>query len=97
MEVVKDLNSLTDELTIVDFFATWCGPCKMVAPLLEELHNNKQVKVLKVDVDQAEELANQFQIYAVPTLYLMKGKKVVDHREGYQSFEQLTDWINQYK
>lgn len=98
MEIVKDLNNLTDELTIVDFFATWCGPCKMLAPVLEEIAmDNKDVKILKVDIDQAEMLANEYKIYAVPTLIMFKNKKAIEVKTGYMTYDDLQNWIDANK
>ena len=58
---------------LVDFFATWCGPCKMLSPVLEEVANeNPNLKVLKIDVDEVGELAARFGIQAIPTLMLFK-------------------------
>lgn len=98
MEIVKDLNNLTDELTIVDFFATWCGPCKMLAPVLEEIAmDNKNVKILKVDIDQAEMLANEYKIYAVPTLIMFKNKQAIEVKTGYMTYDDLQNWIDANK
>lgn len=64
---------------LVDFFATWCAPCKAIAPVLDEISRDLagRLKVVKVDIDNAEELASGFSITAVPTLVLMKGGKEV--------------------
>lgn len=98
MEIVKNLNNLTDELTIVDFFATWCGPCKMLAPVLEEIAmDNKDVRILKVDVDEANDLANEYRISAVPTLIMFKNKKVLQVKTGYMTYDDVQNWINNNK
>ena len=98
MEIVKNLNNLTDELTIVDFFATWCGPCKMLAPVLEEISmDNKDVRILKVDVDEANDLANEYRISAVPTLIMFKNKKVLQVKTGYMTYDDVQNWINSNK
>ena len=80
---------------LVDFFATWCGPCKMLSPLLEEISNESDILILKVDVDEASALAAEFTIQAVPTLVLFKNGKQVDVRLGYQNKNQLLSFINQ--
>ena len=80
---------------LVDFFATWCGPCKMLSPLLEEISNESDILILKVDVDEASALAAEFTIQAVPTLMLFKDGKQVDVRLGYQNKNQLLSFINQ--
>ena len=68
---MKKFNELTNELTLVDFYTTWCGPCKMIAPVLEQL---KDIDVIKVDAEEERELTNKFGISAVPTLILIKNK-----------------------
>ena len=81
---------------LVDFFATWCGPCKMLSPVLEELaEKNPDLLVLKIDVDEVGALAARFGIQAIPTLILFKDGAQVDKRLGYQNMNQLLDFINQ--
>jgi len=69
---------------LVDFWAEWCGPCRMVAPVVEELAKQYQgkVKVAKVDVDQNQRIATQYSIRSIPSLYVFKGGKVVDQIVG---------------
>ncbi|MCB9499039.1 MAG: thioredoxin [Erysipelotrichaceae bacterium] len=70
--------------TIVDFFATWCGPCKMLAPELEELASeHPEIKVIKVDVDEFNELAGRFGIRAVPTLIVFNNGVATKQSMGY--------------
>ena len=69
----KDL--IKEDKILVDFFATWCGPCKMLAPVLEKVESN--LKVIKVDTDEFEELAREYGVMSIPTLVLLeKGKEV---------------------
>ncbi|NLB48612.1 MAG: thioredoxin [Erysipelotrichia bacterium] len=93
----EEFSAATKEGTVVvDFFASWCGPCKMLTPVLEQLaEEKKDVVFLKVDVDQASALAAQFQVQAVPTILLFKDGKLVDNRMGYQNKNQLLNFINQ--
>ena len=80
---------------LVDFFATWCGPCKMLSPVLEQLSEEVDTLILKVDVDEVGAVAAQFGIQAVPTLMLFKNGQRVDVRMGYQNKNQLLAFINQ--
>ena len=89
-------NEVKEGLVLVDFFATWCGPCKMLSPLLEEIANeNPNLKVLKIDVDEVGPLAARFAIQAIPTLFLFKDGQIVEKRMGYQNKNQLLAFINQ--
>ena len=80
---------------LVDFFATWCGPCKMLSPVLEQLSEEVDTLILKVDVDEVGAVAAQFGIQAVPTLMLFKNGQRVDVRMGYQNKNQLLAFIKQ--
>jgi len=76
---------------LVDFTAVWCGPCKMLEPILKDLADQwaGQVRILKVDVDQNPELAMQYNVMGVPTLMLFQGGKVVARLSGYQPKDRL--------
>lgn len=68
---------------VVDFFATWCGPCKMVAPLLEKLEPKfESIKFLKIDIEEVPEIASEYQVSAVPTFLYFKDGKVVNVVRG---------------
>ena len=82
------------ELVLVDFFATWCGPCKMLSPILEEL---KDVSVVKIDVDECPNLARKFGIMSVPTLMIFKDGELKDTKYGAMPKPMLESWINQNK
>ncbi len=69
---------------LIDFWATWCGPCKMIAPIVEEVANDHpEIKVVKVNVDDAGDLAAAFGIVSIPTLVLIKDGKAVNQVVGY--------------
>ena len=87
--------AIQEGTVLVDFFATWCGPCKMLSPILEEVANENDILVIKVDVDEAGALSNEFAIQAVPTLMLFKNGERVDTRMGYQNKNQLLAFISQ--
>lgn len=75
---------------VVDFWATWCGPCKMMAPILEELADSREdVLVGKVNVDDCPDLASRYGIFSIPTLILFKNGEEADRAVGYRPLEQL--------
>ena len=101
--MLKHINSVQEfeeevkeGLVLVDFFATWCGPCKMLSPLLEQLAEEKpELKILKIDVDEVGPLAARYGIQAIPTLMLFKDGERTDTKLGYQNKNQLLAFINQ--
>jgi thioredoxin 1 len=82
---------------VVDFYAPWCGPCKMLAPVLDQLAGelDGQVKIVKLNVDHAQELAGRFNITGVPTLKLFRGGQPVDEVVGMPSPGALKRWLQQ--
>lgn len=78
------------QTVLVDFWATWCGPCQMMGPILEELATkHPEIKVGKINVDEQPELAMQFQIDAIPALMIFKGGKAAAQTVGLQPIENL--------
>lgn len=85
-------------VVLVDFFATWCGPCKMIAPILEELDSEMDgVEIVKVDVDESPETATVYQIQSIPTLKVFKDGKVVDTVVGFLPKEQIKNLVERHK
>lgn len=88
----------SNKLVLVDFFATWCGPCQMLAPVLEELSNSdNSFDIVKIDIDSNMDLAVKYDIEAVPTLVIFKNGKELDRTMGFLDYKGLTNFINKYK
>ena len=85
-------------LVLVDFFATWCGPCQMIMPVLDQLATEMpEVKFYKVDVDKHRAPAVEYQVQGVPTLVLFKDGEMVARASGYRPKAKLIEWINAHK
>ncbi|HHX16398.1 MAG TPA: thioredoxin [Mollicutes bacterium] len=83
-------------IVLVDFFAEWCGPCKMLSPTLDALSNQRDdVKIVKVNVDEQGDLARRFGIMSVPTLLLYKDGINVGQKSGFQTIDMLNSWIEE--
>lgn len=92
----EDFNEEVKEgVVLVDFFATWCGPCKMMGPVLEDLASNRDsIKVAKVDVDKFESLARTYGVMSIPTLVLFKNGQAVATKVGFTALPLLNEWID---
>ena len=97
MEKFEDIIN-SEKPVLVDFFATWCGPCKMMHPVLDELHGllGDKARIIKVDVDKNQELAAQYNVRSVPTLMVFKKGKMEWRQSGYQEAGALEQIINEY-
>lgn len=82
------------QTVLVDFWASWCGPCRMVAPILDEIARERpDVKIAKVNVDEQPELAAAYQIMSIPTLIVMKDGKIVNQSMGARPKQQILDLL----
>ena len=84
----------SSKTVIIDFYADWCGPCKMFAPIIEEIAaENENVKVVKINVDQAQDLAMEYQVMSIPTVVIIKDGKEINRNIGIASKTQILEMI----
>ncbi|MCI1580897.1 MAG: thioredoxin [Clostridium beijerinckii] len=85
------VNEIKSGVTVVDFFATWCGPCKMISPILEELSEEMREKVnfIKIDVDKSVDLADEYHISSIPTVVIFKNNEKVNQFVGFLPKEEI--------
>ena len=101
MESMEKLNEIINgsQLTLVDFFATWCGPCKMMHPVLEQLKEEMgdSLRIIKIDIDKNEALMEQYRIQSVPTLMLFRKGDALWRQSGAMSLSDLKKVVNSYQ
>lgn len=91
-------ESIASGVVLVDFYADWCGPCKMIAPVLEQLQEEmSDVQIVKLNVDEAPDIAQEYGVMSIPTLILFNNGKQIAQTLGFKPKEQLRNWIESYK
>ncbi|MGB6296971.1 MAG: thioredoxin [Rivularia sp. (in: cyanobacteria)] len=85
----------SENLLVVDFTATWCGPCRVVAPLMEQLSEEykEQIKVIKVDVDKDKPLAKKYEVKTIPAVLFFKGGELVETIKGVSPYEEFSETV----
>lgn len=98
MENFNDIIN-SEQLTLVDFFATWCGPCKMMHPVLEQLKEDlgESIRIIKIDVDKNNSLAMNYRVQSVPTLMLFRKGEMLWRQSGALRLNDLKAIVNQYQ
>lgn len=90
----NNFNELIKSKVLVDFYANWCGPCKMLSPILEELANEVDIDIIKVDVDKYQDLAREYGVMSIPCLILFDNEKEIKRTLGFMPKEKLKEFIN---
>lgn len=90
---LKFEEEIQGELVLVDFYADWCGPCKMLAPELEALEKETGLKIVKINVDELSNIARKFRIMSIPTLMLFKNGELVKRESAYMPLAYLKEFI----
>ena len=90
------VNAVSSGITLVDFYADWCGPCKMLNPILEKVSEKVEAKICKVNVDESRELAQQFGVKGIPFLVVMKDGKMVEKSVGMKDEAMLLEMIGRH-
>ena len=101
MEVITNVQFdevISKGVVVIDFFANWCGPCKMLAPVLEEVASDRdELKVVKMDIDENMDLAKTYGVMSVPTLMLFKDGNMISKKIGFMPKELITSWVEENK
>lgn len=91
----KDFDlEIKDKKVLVDFYANWCGPCKMLGEVFENIQDEISVDILKVDVDKFPDIASKYNVFSIPTLYLIENGNILKSHTGYLNKEELKEFIN---
>jgi thioredoxin 1 len=93
----QEINK-TDKLALVDFYATWCGPCSALAPILEEIEKkfSEKLVLLKANVDENRVNAEKFKVDLIPSIILFKNGQIIDSFTGFKSESDIEDWLKKH-
>lgn len=89
----NDFDNLIKERAVVDFYATWCGPCKMFGPIFEEVSEESNINFVKLDVDKNDDIARKYGVMTIPTVILFENGEEVKKHIGLMSKEELEEFI----
>lgn len=87
---------LDKPMVLVDFYADWCGPCRMILPLLEEVQTELGIEILKVNIDESPDIASEYEVMSIPTLIIFKNGEKISVNVGAASKARIIDWIKSH-
>ena len=90
----KDFDSLISDNAVVDFYADWCGPCKMFGPVFEEVSSEQKMNFVKLNVDNYSDIARQYGVMSIPTVILFKDGKEIKRNTGFMSKDDFVNFLN---
>ncbi|MDO8168201.1 thioredoxin family protein [Candidatus Phytoplasma melaleucae] len=98
MDLNQSIQAQKTELVLIDFFASWCAPCRNLMPIIDELlQKRKDLSLIKIDIDQHPYLLSEYNITSYPTLLLYKNGRKINRRVGFCSYEELLSFIDRHK
>ena len=102
MEIIKGNESNFEDviksgISLVDFYADWCGPCQALAPILEDIAKDADFNIVKINVDEAPNLAAQFQVVSIPTMIIFKDGEMIEKTVGVKQKDEILTWVNSKK
>lgn len=84
----------SEKTVLLEFWAAWCGPCKMLAPILDEIEKeNPQIKVCKANIDEQSEIASRFEVLSIPTIFIIKNGEITNRSTGLKQKEQILEML----
>ena len=90
-------EEVNKDFVVVDFYADWCGPCRMISPFLQEIQDETNIDIIKVNIDESPDIATQYDIMSIPTLLIFKKGEKISSIVGAASKARLLDWISSHK
>lgn len=90
----KDFSKIIEKNAVVDFYANWCGPCKMFGPIFEEVSGEKDINFVKIDVDKFSDIAREYGVMSIPTIILFENGMEIKRFTGFMSKEKFTEFLN---
>ncbi|MBE6447378.1 MAG: thioredoxin [Alphaproteobacteria bacterium] len=101
MKIVNETNFdaevLNQDFVVVDFYADWCGPCRMILPFLEEIQSELGVNIVKINIDESPNIAAKYDVMSIPTLIILKNGEKISSNVGAASKARLQDWIKNHQ